>query len=305
MLPRSAFRSAVVCLPLLFVLVGAAPQPQPVSSHEKAARELFRLAGGENLALGGAEAMMGMILGNPEMAPYEQVFRDWYQKVLAESNLQDEMVKLYMETFSEKELREIAAFYRTPVGRKAVAVMPELMRKGAEIGMARAQEHADELEEMLGRAREERENQPPANDEEAQKRTVADIRNTGTAMFSWLTDQVGAAAAGQSQTESAPATVELKHYPLVSREELQKILLPQYMQRVPEKDGWGHPYEYYLNVENPMALQVMGIRSPGRDGEFSAVSYKIGPFDPSDFDEDIVWTDGFFVRWPQAEEHAD
>ncbi|MFP5288928.1 MAG: hypothetical protein ACLGI9_24540, partial [Thermoanaerobaculia bacterium] len=72
-----------------------------------------------------------------------------------------------------------------------------------------------------------------------------------------------------------------------------------------EKDGWGHPYEYYLNVENPLAPQVMGIRSPGRDGEFSAVSYTVGPFDPYDFDEDIVWADGFFVRWPQAKEHAD
>ncbi len=28
-------------------------------------------------------------------------------------------------------------------------------------------------------------------DREKQKQTVADIRNTGTAMFSWLTDQVG------------------------------------------------------------------------------------------------------------------
>src|SRR5947199_8503811 len=34
-----------------------------------------------------------------------------------------------------------------------------------------------------------------------QKRTVADMRNVGTAMFSWLTDQVGAAAAGQTATE--------------------------------------------------------------------------------------------------------
>ena len=29
-----------------------------------------------------------------------------------------------------------------------------------------------------------------------QKRTEADMRNLGTAMFSWLTDQAGAAAAG-------------------------------------------------------------------------------------------------------------
>ena len=40
-----------------------------------------------------------------------------------------------------------------------------------------------------------------------QKRTVADMRNTGTAMFSWLTDQVGAAAAGAAATE-----VDLSNY---------------------------------------------------------------------------------------------
>ena len=40
-----------------------------------------------------------------------------------------------------------------------------------------------------------------------QKRTVADMRNAGTAMFSWLTDQVGAAAAGAAAT-----TVDLGTY---------------------------------------------------------------------------------------------
>ena len=307
MLPRPSFRSVVVCLPLLLVLLGAAPQPAPVSSHEKAARELYRMVGGENLAMGGAgaDAMRWMLLDNPEMAPYEHVFRAWFQKVFAEPDLEAEMVKLYMETFSEKELQEIAAFYKTPVGRKLTAAMPELMRRGAEIGIKRAQTNSEDLEEMLERAREERENRPSANDGDAQKRTLADIRNTGTAMFSWLTDQVSAAAAGQSQSETPSTRVELKHYPLISHEELEKILVPQYMQRVPEKDGWGHPYEYYLSAADPLAPQVMGIRSPGRDGEFSAASYTVGPFDPGDFDEDIVWNDGFFVRWPQAEPEDD
>ena len=136
--------------------------------------------------------------------------------------------------------------------------------------------------------------QSPINDKEAQKRTVADIRNTGTAMFSWLTDQVGAGAAGQSQ-------VDLQQYPVISREELEKILVPQYLQAIPETDGWGHPYEFYLNVETPLAKQVMSIRSSGRDGKFSAVSYSVGSFGPSNFDEDIVWADGFFVQWPQVQ----
>lgn len=49
-----------------------------------------------------------------------------------------------------------------------------------------------------------------------------------------------------------------------------------------------------------MAQQVMRIRSPGRDGRFSANDYTVSPFEPTNFDEDIVWTDGYFTRWPQA-----
>jgi hypothetical protein len=130
----------------------------------------------------------------------------------------------------------------------------------------------------------------------AQKRTVADIRNTGTAMFSWLTDEVGAAAAGQSQV---PEPVDIGEYAPISRAKLAAILVPAYMQEVPERDGWDFPYEYYLNVANPLAQKVMTIRSAGRDRAFSDTVYTAGRFDPESLDEDIVWSDGFFVRWPQ------
>ena len=294
MMPGPAFRFAVIGLPLL-VLVGAAPKPAPVSPHEQAAREVVQLVGGDNLAMGGAEAAMAMILQDPDMGPHRELVRGWFQKVFSKAEIESDLVNLYMERFSEKELREIAAFCKTPAGRKAIAAMPDLIKEASEIGMKRAQEHGYELDEMIEQAKEEREGQPSATDGDAQRRTVADIRNTGTAMFSWLTDQVGAAAAGQSQ-------VELDRYSLLSREELQEILVPQYMQTVPEKDGWGNPYEYYLNVENPLAEQVMGIRSPGRDGRFSADRYTVTSFEPNDFDQDIVWADGFFVRWPQKKD---
>ena len=301
MLPRLSFRSAVICLPLLLVLLGAAPQPAPVSPHEKAAREVLQVVGGESLAMGGAEAMLAVMLRDPEMAPYEDVIRAWFQKVFSEAEIESAMVELYMERFSEKELREIAAFFKTPAGRKAIAAMPDLIKEASGIGMKLAEEHGEDFDEMLAKAKEERESQPASTDEEAQKRTVADIRNTGTAMFSWLTDQVGAAAAGQSQTDSFNE-VDLDRYSVLSPEELREILVPMYMQQIPERDGWGNPYEYYLNVENPLAEQVMGIRSPGEDGKFSADSYTVTSFEPEDFDEDIVWADGFFVRWPQRKD---
>jgi uncharacterized protein len=297
-----AFRSAVLVVPVFLLLVSAAPAPAPMSPHEKAAREVVKLIGGEDLATQGILTMMEMYITDLELAPYEAQIRGWYQTVIAESDLQEQMAKLYMDTFSEKELQEIAAFYKTPAGRKAIETVPKLMKLGAEVGRRQAEAHGAELAEILEKAREERENQPASTDAEAQKRTVSQIRDVGTAMFSWLTDQVGAAAAGQSQTEHVAPSTDLKDYAPISHEELTMILVPQYIQKVPETDGWGNRYEFFLNAKDPMAQQVMSIRSPGRDGKFSAKSYTVTAFDPDDLDEDIVWADGFFVRWPQRPE---
>ena len=129
-----------------------------------------------------------------------------------------------------------------------------------------------------------------------QKRTVADVRNIGTAMFSWLTDQVGAAAAGASASD-----VNLTSYGTkLTAAQVGSVLVPQYMQDIPGADGWKTPYDYYLNTANPLAPTVMAIRSLGRNktAEGSG-TYSVTSFDPTNYDQDIVWADGFFVRWPQ------
>jgi prepilin-type N-terminal cleavage/methylation domain-containing protein len=127
-----------------------------------------------------------------------------------------------------------------------------------------------------------------------QKRTVGDERNVGAAWFSWLTDQVGAAAAGANYNFVQIGST-------ITAAELQSTLFPStsffYIQTVPEKDGWGNNFEYRL-AALLLGSQVMGIRSPGRDGSFSADTYPAGPFIATDYDEDIVWADGFFVNYP-------
>jgi protein kinase-like protein len=145
--------------------------------------------------------------------------------------------------------------------------------------------------------RRERPAETPRTDLEAQKQTVEDINNLGAAMFSWLTDQIGASAAGQSQVPD-PATVDLADYREISHLYLERILVAKYIQRIPEMDGWSYPYEFYLNASS-LTKETMSIRSAGRDGVFDGSSYVVGYFDHESFDEDIVWSDGFFVRWPQ------
>src|SRR5262245_1277132 len=64
-----------------------------------------------------------------------------------------------------------------------------------------------------------------------QKRTMTDIRLTGTAWFSWITDQVSAGAAGQDITE-------LKWNNLFTSQSFQTLadtLVPSYAAFIPEK----------------------------------------------------------------------
>jgi hypothetical protein len=137
----------------------------------------------------------------------------------------------------------------------------------------------------------------PRTDQQAQARTAGDIQDIGGAMFSWLTDQVGAAAAGAAQISSS-VPVQMTDYPVITHAALASLLVPMYLPAVPELDGWNHPYEFHLNTANVGASKVIALRSPGREGTFSGTSYLLGRFDPDSFDEDIVWADGFAIRWP-------
>jgi prepilin-type N-terminal cleavage/methylation domain-containing protein len=129
-----------------------------------------------------------------------------------------------------------------------------------------------------------------------QKRTVADIRNTGTSMMSWLTDQISASAAGTGATYTWPTSGTATYA------QVNALLRPSntffYMQEVPAVDGWKGTYGFVMNTANLFApTGVVGMRSPGRDNSFES-SYSSGPFVATDYDRDIVWADGFFVKWP-------
>jgi len=128
-----------------------------------------------------------------------------------------------------------------------------------------------------------------------QKRTMAEERLVGTALMAWLTDHASAAAAGQDTIFSAD------HYTLSTRTEVASLVVPLYIQEVPEKDGWGNSFEYRFNqVEN--GQNFAAVRSPGRDGSLDASVYTSGGFPSVQFDRDIIWADGFFVAWPTGVE---
>jgi hypothetical protein len=142
----------------------------------------------------------------------------------------------------------------------------------------------------------------------AQKSTIVDIRNVGTAMWNWYKTEVAPRRSPEShkqaEQESQTKEVDFQRVPAISREDLAAILVPKYIAAIPEADGWGHPYEFRLNTRDANALVVMAVRSAGKDGQFSGSHYSVDRFEPSDSDQDIAWIDGYFARWPQKKENS-
>jgi hypothetical protein len=143
----------------------------------------------------------------------------------------------------------------------------------------------------------------------AQKRTVIDIRNVGTAMWNWYKEEVAPRRSPEShkkaeQESQTKKEVDLQRVPVISREDLATVLVPKYIAAIPEADGWGNPYEFRLNTRDANAIVVMALRSAGKDGQFSGTTYRISSFEPSEFAQDISWMDGYFARWPQKSENG-
>lgn len=140
-------------------------------------------------------------------------------------------------------------------------------------------------------------------DKMKQKQTITDVRTVGSAMYFWFQSEMlpkrSDEAHEKAKAESEASSVDITAVPVISREQLEKILVPKYLQAIPAQDGWGHPYEFRLNTADPSAVRMMGVRSAGRDGQFSGNAYEVGAFPPPEYDQDVVWMDGYFMRWPE------
>jgi hypothetical protein len=120
------------------------------ASHRAAAEDLLKVTNAEKMMQVTIDQMMSLQLkANPQLEPLKDTMKKFLNKHLSYAALKDDLIKLYMAEFTEAELKEITAFYRTPTGKKALEKMPILMQKGGELGAKRVQENSAELKQMI------------------------------------------------------------------------------------------------------------------------------------------------------------
>jgi uncharacterized protein len=144
-----ASRIAVIML-LLGTGAAAGQQPPVSTSHERAAAELVDVVRLEQVTTASIATMTdAMISQNPMLAQLRDVFISFFKEYVRWEELRPEYVRMYREAYSEAELNELIAFYRTPVGQKTVELMPVLMQRGAQIGQKQIQPHLPELQRRI------------------------------------------------------------------------------------------------------------------------------------------------------------
>ena len=57
-----------------------------------------------------------------------------------------DFAELYAQTFTAEEMKAVADFYRSGAGAKFISMTPELMQKGAAIGMKYSEKIAKEMQ---------------------------------------------------------------------------------------------------------------------------------------------------------------
>ncbi len=118
-----------------------------------------------------------------------------------------------------------------------------------------------------------------------QKRTMADMRTIATAWEARATD-VNKYSAAAGAMPGVPTSA-------MSNATLGSMLQPTYIKVLPVHDGWGNAWKYFIDA----AGQQYGIVSYGRDG---VVDANTTPGATTNFDCDIVYSQGTFIAYPEG-----
>jgi hypothetical protein len=115
-----------------------------------AAMELFKAMKLPTSIQDTSAAMIDSEVGrNPGLTPFRETMLTWLKKYMTWDAMVPELTKLYTSTFTDEELKQMAAFYGSPAGQKSLEKLPELMQRTAMIGAGLAQPHSEELKAAM------------------------------------------------------------------------------------------------------------------------------------------------------------
>jgi len=149
---RAAQQYLVVAFGVCLVAVqsAGAQAPTPTPGAVKAATELMQVMHADKALHDQIKAAFDVqIQNNPAMAQYRPAMQAFADKFLTWDAIGPQLTTTYAELFTESELKDMVAFYKTPTGQKLAAQQATLSAKGQAIGLSVVQQHQGELADMI------------------------------------------------------------------------------------------------------------------------------------------------------------
>ncbi|RFZ81469.1 DUF2059 domain-containing protein [Mucilaginibacter terrenus] len=147
------FKLLMACL--LFCIAAKAQTPAVTPAQLKAAEDVLVASQSETQFKSGITVMLKQASASvPEdkRTKFIEVMNTFVTKYVSWATIKDQMASLYAQQFTEKELKDLAAFYRSPLGAKFVQKQPVLMEKSADLGRQAVQMHQADLQQMMTEA---------------------------------------------------------------------------------------------------------------------------------------------------------
>jgi hypothetical protein len=111
------------------------------ASHREAAFRVLEITKAEKSMKTGLQSMVDPIVasmrqgGMPESAAPEVkgAISEWFAQEMKWEDLKPKIVDIYVQQFTEAELKELYDFYQTPTGQKALEKLPTVTKLSSEI----------------------------------------------------------------------------------------------------------------------------------------------------------------------------
>ena len=127
------------------------------ASHRKAASDLIALTNSPELfeaafMLGFEPVLVQFAesgMDEATVVKLEQAGRKFAMKIAGDSDLKSKTIGLYKDAFTEEELNSLTEFYTSPLGKKSLVLMPQLLQAGGAIGLEVGKKYEPEFQREM------------------------------------------------------------------------------------------------------------------------------------------------------------
>jgi len=120
------------------------------ASHRAAAEKLLELIDMQEKIDASVETVVNLQLQQePALREHVELLRAFLEKQIGWTGMRGELITMYQQAFTEEELNAMNSFYGSPVGRKMIQRLPDLIQQRDQLAMQRLRDHIGELQQEI------------------------------------------------------------------------------------------------------------------------------------------------------------